>query len=315
MNRRITLRTAKLLLCLSLPLLLFANPQAGGRGRTDPAASFRIGMGARPAGMGGAFVALADDENAVFYNPAGLAFRESSALTSLWSSRFGALSYGAVGFAGPGLGLEISLLHSGGIEVVNEFGRPTGETFGYLSGGGLGAVALSPLRGIAIGGKLKYYGSALYGSEGGRGGGWSVSPALLVKEGPLRFGLSLEELLNRGIAYSSGEEELWARSIRIGLGLKLELSEKGSTGKELNLAGDLRAMIDPLADEQRSVNLDPRLGMELWFNSIGLRIGLNRRTGSCGASLRFDEWKVDWSCSAYFRGLPPSQRISVTLIF
>lgn len=36
--------------------------------------------GARPMGMGGAFTALADDENAVFYNPAGLASVKKSEL-------------------------------------------------------------------------------------------------------------------------------------------------------------------------------------------------------------------------------------------
>ena len=31
--------------------------------------------GIRPMGMGGAFTAIADDENAVFYNPAGISQR------------------------------------------------------------------------------------------------------------------------------------------------------------------------------------------------------------------------------------------------
>ena len=33
-----------------------------------------IGVGGRPLGMGGAFVALADDGNAASYNPAGLGY-------------------------------------------------------------------------------------------------------------------------------------------------------------------------------------------------------------------------------------------------
>ncbi len=37
--------------------------------------------GIRPLGMGGAFIALADDQNAFFYNPAGLALREKGMLT------------------------------------------------------------------------------------------------------------------------------------------------------------------------------------------------------------------------------------------
>lgn len=34
-------------------------------------------VGARPAALGGAFTALADDQNALFYNPAGLARLDS----------------------------------------------------------------------------------------------------------------------------------------------------------------------------------------------------------------------------------------------
>ncbi|MFH1369543.1 MAG: conjugal transfer protein TraF [Elusimicrobiota bacterium] len=38
--------------------------------------------GARPLGMGGAFVALADDHNAIFYNPAGITQRSASQFTA-----------------------------------------------------------------------------------------------------------------------------------------------------------------------------------------------------------------------------------------
>jgi hypothetical protein len=37
--------------------------------------------GIRPLGMGGAFVAIADDQNAVFYNPAGLTQRQGGMFT------------------------------------------------------------------------------------------------------------------------------------------------------------------------------------------------------------------------------------------
>ena len=47
---------------------------------------FEIGMGARALGMGGAFVAVADDANAIYYNPAGLAYMEGRNITSLYSS-------------------------------------------------------------------------------------------------------------------------------------------------------------------------------------------------------------------------------------
>ena len=51
------------------------------------------GIGARPLGMGKAFVAIADDANAVFTNPAGLGTQKSWALTSMSTQLFGKASY------------------------------------------------------------------------------------------------------------------------------------------------------------------------------------------------------------------------------
>jgi hypothetical protein len=43
--------------------------------------SFKLLEGARPAGMGGAFVAVADDANSMYYNPAGLSDLHDTQLT------------------------------------------------------------------------------------------------------------------------------------------------------------------------------------------------------------------------------------------
>ena len=42
-----------------------------------------VGIGARPLGMGRAYVAVADDANAVFANPAGLGLQKSWSITSM----------------------------------------------------------------------------------------------------------------------------------------------------------------------------------------------------------------------------------------
>ena len=51
------------------------------------AQSLYIHPGARPAGMGDAFVSIADDASAVWWNPAGMAFLESTYNVSLMHSR------------------------------------------------------------------------------------------------------------------------------------------------------------------------------------------------------------------------------------
>jgi|GEM_PF-4072129 len=57
---------------------VFANPQGG----TDFALT-NIGLGARPSGLGGAYSALANDANAVFWNPAGALFGKQIQFNSM----------------------------------------------------------------------------------------------------------------------------------------------------------------------------------------------------------------------------------------
>lgn len=104
---------------------LAADPQGGRE------SLFLLGAGSRSVGMGGAFVALADDATAVYWNPAGLSrlqYRELSIMhTSLWEeTRYqfaGAvwpiLDFGTVGIGGVVLGTD-------GVEFRDQFG-PLGE--------------------------------------------------------------------------------------------------------------------------------------------------------------------------------------------
>jgi len=65
------------------------------------AAFLKIGVGARPLGMGGGYIAIADDVNAIYWNPGGLAQltkREISAMHNEWIDD---LKYEFVGLALP----------------------------------------------------------------------------------------------------------------------------------------------------------------------------------------------------------------------
>ncbi len=83
-----------LLSITSLPL------QAGSKLGTVGAQFLKMGAGARPTGMGEAFVGVADDVNAIYYNPAGLGFisrPEFEAMHTQWfedtNYDFGAFVY------------------------------------------------------------------------------------------------------------------------------------------------------------------------------------------------------------------------------
>ena len=51
----------------------------------------RIGVGARALGMGSAFVGLADDGTAAFWNPAGLATLSERQVTAMHAEQFGSI--------------------------------------------------------------------------------------------------------------------------------------------------------------------------------------------------------------------------------
>jgi len=71
---------------------------AADRTISDP---IQIGVGARPMGMGKAYVALAEDADTVFMNPAGLGSITGPKLTSMYTSLMGDVSYIVIGGAYP----------------------------------------------------------------------------------------------------------------------------------------------------------------------------------------------------------------------
>lgn len=64
-----------------------------------PGAFVDIGMGARPLGMGGAFVALANDVHAVLWNPAGLGQLERPEAAFSFAYQFGLVPYSFAAFS------------------------------------------------------------------------------------------------------------------------------------------------------------------------------------------------------------------------
>ncbi len=124
---------------------------------------FDIGMGARALGMGGAFVAIADDANAIYYNPAGLTYVEGHNVTSLYSSLLGAGNYLGAGYAQTNLGVGVVSLMST-VTERDEYGNP-GASFGYRENGLMGGYA-GKFGMFSLGAALKLYSQAAPGNSG-----------------------------------------------------------------------------------------------------------------------------------------------------
>lgn len=69
--------------------------------RTIPAAFVNIGYGARPMGLGGAYTAVADDLNAILWNPGGLVHLAKRQVTFMQTKQLNLIPYSFVAYGQP----------------------------------------------------------------------------------------------------------------------------------------------------------------------------------------------------------------------
>ncbi|MCP3683734.1 MAG: PorV/PorQ family protein [bacterium] len=135
MNRKIFI----LAVAVVFTLLNFAEASNMG---TTGAQFLKIDPAARPLGMGGAYSAVVDDSNAIFYNPAGIARLENREISGTYLQYFQSVSYGSLAVVLPSencvLGVGVNYLGVGDIDkrAAIDTDDPTGtgvvDTFGAM---------------------------------------------------------------------------------------------------------------------------------------------------------------------------------------
>lgn len=140
---------------LSAAALLLPGACLGFLGPSSTGFTFmKIGVGARAVAMGGAFTAVADDANALFWNPAGLALSSSLDAGVTVMKLLQSVSYASAGLVAP-LGSRLGLGVAGGYLSASdtrrdEHGQELG-TFG-LSDLAVGpGIGWQPARGVGVG--------------------------------------------------------------------------------------------------------------------------------------------------------------------
>ncbi len=119
-------------LTLTVLLLFFAaNSFSAG---TRSYQFLKIGTSARPAGMGNAFVAVADDEAALYYNPSGIAGFKQPAVIGTYANYLADIQSGFFGYIRPldsssVVGASLTYLSYGEFKETDALGTQTG-TFG-----------------------------------------------------------------------------------------------------------------------------------------------------------------------------------------
>jgi len=315
-----------LTLFLTVSLLLFVSTSSAGifsreNAGTTGATFLKIEAGARPVAMGGAFVAVADDANTTYWNPAGLAWLEEREITAMHNEWLEDIRYEFLGYAQPiksdrraqGFGVSVMALYMSGLEErTTETMEPEG-TFGAYDIALAGAYAREVGKGVSIGGNIKLIHQRIENETAWSG---AIDLGLLYKQprlGGLQFGFAVQNI-GPGIKFIKESDPL-PLNIKAGIAKTLELK---SIESELTLALDVNAPVDNVPNGHfgaefvykkiKDIELAGRIGYKT--NTIS---DLNALSGlSAGVGFAWKRMGIDYVWVPY-GDLGNTHRISLTI--
>ncbi|MFH1679800.1 MAG: PorV/PorQ family protein [Candidatus Eisenbacteria bacterium] len=247
------------------------------------------GIGARALGMGGAFVSVADDATAGYWNPAGMIFVQRREMVFMHSERFGNLvNYDAGSFVQQ-LGRDNESRSAFGFSFV----RTGIDDIGYTE---LDSTTMRPYVSrwvsdsewgfflsygrmwrswAAVGGSAKVLRKSV-GDDSALGIGFDVG-ALLRPWRRLSVGVNVQDATTTFLAWKK-ETETILPTVKFGLSYPFRVP---SIGGKLTLAADLDARFEgrkyATAYWLGDASADLRLGLEYWYRErLALRVGQER---------------------------------------
>lgn len=328
----------KVLLILSL---LFAIPLQSQTVIGKYAGEFMaIGVGGRPLGMGGAFVAAANDITAGYYNPAGLAHINYPQLSLMHDERYGNLvnyNYGAVAIPyGKDFSFGISAVrlavdgikdtrnalydaNGDGILDINKDDRLDYSKISEFSNQDwaiylTGAKRISDELYLGVNLKVVKRDIAEFSATGF---GFDVGAIYMPMEN-LYLGANLQDATTTLVAWSTGRNELVSPTAKIGAAYKLNVPG-GVLMPSVDL--DMRFEGRNFASQFNlgPVSIDPHIGFEYSFKNLFMvRAGYNDvKQFTIGAGVKLPKLNIDYSFARFNMSenerLPDSHRISLIL--
>jgi tetratricopeptide (TPR) repeat protein len=304
-----------------LPMTTFAQD---GSGQGGTRSNFTFGFGARAMGLGNAYVAMADDPTAVYWNPAGLDYIYQQSLTFFHASLPEGGLYDFFGYAYPTLDLGtfaigIGRIGTGDIDQYNIAGDRVGSAFSYdnyrlylsyglklpynLSAG----LSIKVLRQGFYNISLAEYGGDVNATGVGMDLGILYKPEFstssLLRDWSI--GLNVQNMFQPQLKLGD-ITDIIPLSLRFGLMRTIPISGTGA----FNILLDL--------DKSSTTGLGIFFGTEFNYQGIGkVRVGYNNNSVAFGAGVEYKMFQIDYAFGnpSYDAMLPPIHRISLTINF
>ncbi|MGB8318362.1 MAG: PorV/PorQ family protein [Ignavibacteriaceae bacterium] len=303
-----------------------------------------IGVGGRPLGMGGAYVAIANDVTAGYYNPAGLAHLDYPQIALMHDERYGSLvnyDYAAVAIPyGKDMSFGLSIMRLGidGIpDTRNALVDPNGNVLHDPS------AILDPRNRINPSlvtefsnqdwafylsfakrhSKNFYYGANVkiirrsIAEYNAWGVGFDVGAWYSPVEN-LSLGANLQDITTTLIAWNTGTNELVSPTAKLGAGYTFEfLGGKITPAVDFDVRFENRQFASNF--HVGPVSFDMHSGLEYNYkNLFSIRGGYNDvKQFTVGAGIKLPKLNIDYSFARFNMGaderLGDTHRISLTL--
>jgi hypothetical protein len=306
--RHLMIRACRLAGAALLCLVCLHADSAVAQGTKYAGEFLRIGVGPRALGMGGAFVAVADDVTAAYWNPAGLAFLPNRVASVMHSEQLSGLAYDYAGYAHPRGDTErrtaygVSLIRLGLDDIpitslpnpalpIDELlangqrNRPFVVRFvGNVEYGLLLSYARKASSKLAIGGNVKIIHKSL-GVASAFGVGVDAS-VLFSPLSHLFVGANLQNVTSTILTWDTGTKEYIAPQLKLGASYLLPVKQLRG---QILFAADLDLLIEGRKQSTTSFGRasgSGHFGVEYSLQrTVTIRTGVNSNGITAGAGI------------------------------
>lgn len=322
------------LILISISLLLYFSTciLASDEGQSSGSAAFLVfSVGARPAALGGAFTAIANDANSVFYNPGGMVQLTRNELTTMHTELWADIKYDYISYvhllgargkgqgasrenpassikhpASKALGLSFIRLDAGTQEARDRFQNLTG----HFSANDTAIILAYSQRlsvvsnNLSAGISLKYIKQEIKNESGKACDldiGFLYNPLTPRPLKPLKMGLILQNILTSKINWTTGSKEPLPFILKVGLSY---------IPKNSNL---LTAVDVKRIQHEPTWKIHAGLEYKIGENLL-IRIGSDDGNTTAGAGITYQEFLFDYAYVTHER-LGNKHRVSLGIKF
>lgn len=295
-----------------------------------------LGVGGRALAMGGAFVAMANDVTAGYWNPAGLSRLNYPQFILMHDEQFGGIlnqDYGAVAFPfGPATSIGVSVIRLGVDDIANttnagvdqdgnlttditKFTRVDPNRVTYFNAADWAlyfTYSRKESEDFSYGANVKLIRRDM-GAHGATGIGFDVGAWYSPFENA-SLGVNLQDITTTLLAWDTGRNELISPTMKVGGAYFLDLfGGRLAPAMDFDIRFENRRTASTL--HLGGISLDMHVGMEFQFkNLIALRAGYSDvKQLTMGAGVRFPKLNIDYSFAKFdgVNQLDNTHRISV----